>query len=177
LRGTLEDLLTSAEHDDVTDCFVSATLTDRVRPVDAMRRLRERFPYAVHLDWEPEGRKEPVLRYAEAVRGRSDVDIARGFLDDCRGAPPSEREDAWLVAALEAAGKHDPGQAGEPASGCRDWRSRRSDRTRRSRSSTSTRSVPTGSSCSTAIRERARRHCSTPSRSRSSARFPGRARR
>ncbi|KID32131.1 Exodeoxyribonuclease I subunit D [Prauserella sp. Am3] len=115
VRGTLEELLTSAEHDDVTDCFVSATLTDRVRPVDAMRRLRERFPYAVHLDWEPEGRKEPVLRYAEAVRGRSDVDIARGFLDDCRGAPPSEREDAWLVAALEAAGKHDPGQDGEPA--------------------------------------------------------------
>ncbi|OLT49176.1 exonuclease SbcCD subunit D [Saccharomonospora sp. CUA-673] len=113
VRGTLEELLESPEHEDVTDCFVSATLTDRVRPVDAMRRLRERFPHAVHLDWEPEGRSEPVLRYAEAVRGRSDVDIARGFLDACRGAPPNEREDAWLVAALESAGKHDPDQDGD----------------------------------------------------------------
>ncbi|GAA1234709.1 exonuclease SbcCD subunit D [Prauserella halophila] len=110
MRGELEELLAAPEHAEHVDSFVSATLTDRVRPVDAMRRLRDRFPYAVHLDWEPEGAETAVLRYAEAVRGRSDTEIARGFLDDCRNSPPNDREEELLVAALESAGKHDPGQ-------------------------------------------------------------------
>ncbi|PXY26597.1 exonuclease SbcCD subunit D [Prauserella coralliicola] len=113
MRGLLADLLEAPEYAGLVDCFVSATLTDRVRPVDAMRRLRERFPHAVHLDWQPEGGQATVLRYAEAVRGRSDSEIASGFLDDCRGAPPSEREHALLTAALEAAGKRDPEQDGD----------------------------------------------------------------
>ncbi|MFF5987726.1 exonuclease SbcCD subunit D [Prauserella flavalba] len=113
MRGLLADLLEAPDYAEFADCFVSATLTDRVRPVDAMRRLRERFPHAVHLDWEPEGGQATVLRYAEAVRGRSDTEIASGFLDDCRGAPPSEREHALLTAALEAAGKRDPEQDGD----------------------------------------------------------------
>ncbi|GAA1214773.1 Exodeoxyribonuclease I subunit D [Prauserella alba] len=114
MRGPLDDLLAAPEHAEHVDSFVSATLTDRVRPVDAMRRLRERFPYAVHLEWEPEGAKQDTLRYAEAVRGRSDTEIARSFVEDCRGAPPNDREEALLVAALESAGKHDPGQDGAP---------------------------------------------------------------
>lgn len=106
--GTLEHLLRAAEYDDVVDCYLSVTLTDRVRPVDAMRRLRERFPHAVHLDWRPETGTATVLRYAEAVRGRSDIEIASGFLTDCRGAPPTEPEHALLATALEAAGKAEP---------------------------------------------------------------------
>ncbi|MFC4000343.1 exonuclease SbcCD subunit D [Prauserella oleivorans] len=113
MRGMLAELLESPDYAEFADCFVSATLTDRVRPVDAMRKLRDRFPYAVHLDWEPEGGPPAVLRYAEAVRGRSDAEIARSFLDDCRGAPPSEREQALLVAALETVGKSDPDQDGD----------------------------------------------------------------
>ncbi|MBB3663802.1 exonuclease SbcD [Prauserella sediminis] len=114
MRGRLDDLLAEPEHAEHVESFVSATLTDRVRPVDAMRRLRERFPYAVHLEWEPEGAETATLRYAEAVRGRSDTEIARSFVEDCRNAPPNDREEALLVAALESAGKHDPGQDGEP---------------------------------------------------------------
>lgn len=110
VTGPLEHLLRAPEYDDVVDCYLSVTLTDRVRPVDAMRRLRERFPYAVHLDWRPETGAETVLRYAEAVRGRSDIEIASSFLTDCRGAPPTEREHALLATALEAAGKADPGE-------------------------------------------------------------------
>ncbi|MDT7798060.1 MAG: repair protein SbcD/Mre11, partial [Actinomycetota bacterium] len=92
------------EHDAVLGHFLSVTVTDRVRPVDAMRRLRVRFPYAVHLEWEPEGGYAGApLRYSDAVRGRSDIEISRSFLDDCRGAPPSEREEKLLFHALEAA--------------------------------------------------------------------------
>lgn len=106
LRGGIEWLLTAEEHADLADCYLSVTLTDSVRPIDAMRRLRERFPYAVHLEWQPEnGKATATLRYAEAVRGRSDAEITRNFLDDCRGAPPSEREERLLRKALEVAGR------------------------------------------------------------------------
>ncbi|GAB3133844.1 exonuclease SbcCD subunit D [Amycolatopsis stemonae] len=104
LRGELDDLLADPAHDAYLEHFLSVTVTDRVRPVDAMRRLRERFRYAVHLEWEPEGGYAGApLRYSDAVRGRSDIEISRGFLDDCRGAPPTESEEQLLFKALEAA--------------------------------------------------------------------------
>ncbi|MEU3273462.1 exonuclease SbcCD subunit D [Saccharomonospora sp. NPDC006951] len=113
VSGTLAELLESAEYGAFTESFLSVTLTDRVRPVEAMRKLRERFPYAVHLDWEPEGGFATVLHYAEAVRGKSADEIAASFLADCRGAPPTERERVLLTNALEAAGKNDPERDGD----------------------------------------------------------------
>lgn len=104
LEGDIEDLLVNPAHDEFLDHFLSITVTDRVRPVDAMRRLRERFPHAVHLEWEPAGGYAGApLRYSDAVRGRSDIEISRSFLDDCRGAPPTESEEQLLFKALEAA--------------------------------------------------------------------------
>ncbi|WET78513.1 exonuclease SbcCD subunit D [Amycolatopsis sp. QT-25] len=106
LRGELADLLADPEHDGLTEHFLSCTVTDRVRPIDAMRKLRERFPYAVHMDWQPEGGHDgAALKYAEAVRGRSDVEITRSFLEDCRGSAPSESEERLVLAALGAAGR------------------------------------------------------------------------
>ena len=109
-EGYLEDLLCGERFADLVDCYLSVTLVDRVRPVDAMRKLRERFPYAVRLDWQPEGGSGAELRYAEAVRGRSDAEIAERFLDDCRGSAPTEGEFAMLALALESAGKADARQ-------------------------------------------------------------------
>lgn len=104
LRGPLEDLLVDPAHDEFLEHFLSVTVTDPVRPVDAMRRLRGRFPHAVHLEWEPEGGYSGApLRYSDAVRGRSDIEISRSFLDDCRGAAPTESEERLLFKALEAA--------------------------------------------------------------------------
>jgi len=104
LRGRLEDLLAEPAHDEFLEHFLSVTVTDPVRPVDAMRRLRERFTHAVHLEWEPEGGYSGApLRYSDAVRGRSDIEISRSFLDDCRGAAPTESEERLLFLALEAA--------------------------------------------------------------------------
>jgi exonuclease SbcD len=114
IRGQLEELLAAPEFEDVSDCYLSVTLTDQVRPIDAMRRLRERFKYAVHLDWVPEGGLATgTLRYAEKVRGRSDGEIARNFLSDCRGAPPNEREEGLFQRALESAGRWDAAGRGE----------------------------------------------------------------
>jgi exonuclease SbcD len=105
LSGELDELLEGPEYADLVESYLSVTLTDRVRPVDAMRKLRDRFKYAMHLDWVPAGGTDSALRYADAVRGRSDSEIARGFLNDCRGAPPNEREEALFREALEAAGR------------------------------------------------------------------------
>ncbi|MEV6322623.1 exonuclease SbcCD subunit D [Nocardia sp. NPDC051787] len=101
LTGTLDELLSEGEHTAAEQHYVSAVLTDIARPVDAMRKLRERFPYAVHVEWaRPEG--NPELRYRERVHGRRDTEVARSFLTDVRGAPtPSEM--TWLDRALAAA--------------------------------------------------------------------------
>ncbi|MGQ4598156.1 exonuclease SbcCD subunit D C-terminal domain-containing protein [Nocardia sp. R6R-6] len=101
LTGTLDELLSDVGHSESEEHYVSAMLTDTARPVDAMRKLRARFPYAVHVEWaRPEG--NPELRYRERVHGRRDTDVARSFLTDVRGAPTGS-EMAWLESALTAA--------------------------------------------------------------------------
>lgn len=101
LTGTLDELLTDASNAAAEEHYVSAVLTDSTRPVDAMRKLRERFPHAVHVEWvRPEG--NPELRYRERVHGRRDTEVAQSFLTDVRGVP-SEGEMAWLERALAAA--------------------------------------------------------------------------
>ena len=56
------------------------------------------------MDWAPEGGHTGAeLRYAEAVKGRSDAEITRSFLEDCRGAAPTEREEQLVFAAIQAA--------------------------------------------------------------------------
>ncbi|PTR30359.1 exodeoxyribonuclease I subunit D [Rhodococcus sp. OK519] len=84
LTGTLDELLHDAAFASAEDHYVSAVLTDALRPVDAMRALQSRFPYAIHMEWQrPEG--NPELRYRDRVRGRSDLQVAEGFLTDVRG--------------------------------------------------------------------------------------------
>jgi exonuclease SbcD len=78
-------------------------LTDPVRPVDGMRRLQERFPFAVRMEWQPEdSRSGEVLRYGERVRGRDDVELAGCFLADCRGGEPTEADSRLLHEAFTA---------------------------------------------------------------------------
>jgi exonuclease SbcD len=109
LTGTLDELLTDSRHEPLTDHFLSIELTDPVRPTDALRRLQERFPHAVHLEWRPEGGCAPDLRYSQAVRGRSDHEVACCFVTDCRGAEPNENERRLLADALAAAEAMEPG--------------------------------------------------------------------
>lgn len=101
LTGTLEELLADSAWEAAEQHYVSVTLTDYARPVDAMRKLRERFPHAVHVEWE-RPQASTALKYRERVRGRDDTDIARTFLGDVRGEP-SETEMQWLARAMAAA--------------------------------------------------------------------------
>src|SRR5699024_5840086 len=113
VTGELEEIIAGAEGElaGCVDCYLSVTLTDRVRPLDAMRRLRQRFPYAVHMEWQPVDGPGAELNYAQRLRGRSDTEVIEAFLDDCRGAPPAESERELLRTALESAGR----AAGEAA--------------------------------------------------------------
>ncbi|MGV9713447.1 exonuclease SbcCD subunit D [Gordonia sp. NPDC003424] len=91
LRGTLDELLTDAAYSDVEDHYVEATLTDVRRPVDAMRSLRQRFPHAVHVQWERPATMGAV-DYRARVHGRTDDEIVCAFIADVRDEPTaSER--------------------------------------------------------------------------------------
>ncbi len=109
LRGPLEELLwdgTLTEHE---ASWVQVTLTDAVRPVEAMARVRSRFPHAVVLAFEPEGAAAVVEEsYAVRLKGLDDRELAAAFVQDVRGAGPSDAEQALLDDAL---GAHRVGEA------------------------------------------------------------------
>jgi DNA repair protein SbcD/Mre11 len=103
LVGELAELLADPAHARFEGHFVSARLTDAIRPADPMRRLQTRFPHCVHLEWAGTGTVADGRSYQERLRGRSDLDVADEFVSHVRGvaASPSERE--LLARALGAA--------------------------------------------------------------------------
>ncbi|WP_370180693.1 exonuclease SbcCD subunit D [Rhodococcus wratislaviensis] len=98
LTGTVQELLEDDSFRDAEDCYVSAVLTDTERPVDAMRSLQTRFPFAVHLEWQRPDSSDD-LRYRDKVHGRSDLQITRSFITDVR-SEPSTGEIRLVEAAL-----------------------------------------------------------------------------
>ncbi|MFJ5218196.1 exonuclease SbcCD subunit D [Streptomyces sp. NPDC088354] len=103
IRGRIEDLLADPAHERHTDAWVEVTLTDPYRPHDAMARLRERFPHALALAFEPERvDDDPLASYAERLRGRTDRQIAEDFVAHVRGTAPDTAERAVLRDALDA---------------------------------------------------------------------------
>lgn len=115
LTGTLEDLLSSDAHAHAQEDYVSAVLRDDRRPQEPMRRLRERFPHVVHVEWDRPG-GNPELKYRERVRGRGDADIVRAFLHDVRG-DPTEQEMTLVNEALAAAVRGSADAAEDAAEG------------------------------------------------------------
>ena len=79
---------------DAEDCYLQVTLTDSRRPQHAMERLRSRFEHALILAFEPEGGRAARGPIMPRVDGRSDLDIALGFVAEARellGVPKRER--------------------------------------------------------------------------------------
>jgi exonuclease SbcD len=102
LRGTLDALLADprlAEHE---GAWVQATLTDPVRPADAMERLRRRFPHAVALAFDPQGALDVPGGSYQRLRGLDDDELVRRFVADTRGRAPDDDELALLHDALTA---------------------------------------------------------------------------
>lgn len=105
LRGTLASLLVDPQFADAEDAYCKVTLTDAVRPLDAMDRVRERFPYTVLLDHQPAGVEAATVgSYAARVKATSDRELFDGFLSHVRaGAGASESELAVVDEAIEGA--------------------------------------------------------------------------
>jgi exonuclease SbcD len=104
LRGKLAELLQSAAYAWAESAYCQVTLTDSVRPAQAMEQLRTRFPDTLVLGFDPEDAAGPVKasyssRLAEA---EDDLGVCCGFLDHVRGRPADEIELSALSEALEA---------------------------------------------------------------------------
>lgn len=103
LRGTIDELLESAEHAWAEEAYCQVTLTDPQRPAQAMERLRARFPDTLVLGFDPQGAAPSVKvsyssRLAEA---EDDLSVCCGFLEHVRGREANEAEKAVLAEALE----------------------------------------------------------------------------
>src|SRR6266702_1034819 len=101
LRGELTELLVRPALEELVDSYLFVVLTDLVRPIDAMRRLQQRFPFAVRMEWQPAGGHlgEP-LTYPASVHVRDDEEIACCFVADCRGNDPADAERALIAEAF-----------------------------------------------------------------------------
>lgn len=103
LRGTLAELLADPALAGHEPAWVHATLTDAVTPTDAMARLRERFPHAVALAFEPVGAApRPEGSYAARLEGLDDRELVARFVQDVRGTEMSVAEAEVLDRAFVA---------------------------------------------------------------------------
>ena len=105
LTGTLEELLADPDHAAAEGNFVSARLTDAVRPADPMRRLQSRFRHCVHLEWTGSTAITAGRSYQELLRGRSDMEVVGEFVSRVRTVPATEAERSLLGQALAAAAR------------------------------------------------------------------------
>ena len=119
LRGDLEDLLADPRHAAAESAWCQVTLTDAVRPMAAMERLRRRFPDTLVVQFDPQGVRALPTPYAAAVRQRDDLDVCCDFLAHVRGGnAATDEERALLASAVEGsrqdrAAHDDEGQAGD----------------------------------------------------------------
>jgi DNA repair protein SbcD/Mre11 len=102
LRGTLDELLADPRLAAVEEAWVQATLTDPVRPADAMERLRRRFPHAVALAFDPQGAGALPGGSYQRLRGLDDDELVQRFVADTRGRAAGDDELALLRDALTA---------------------------------------------------------------------------
>ena len=102
LRGRLDDLLTGPGHAEHEQSWLEVTLTDERRPAAAMDRLRRRFPHALVLHFEPEHGPATALDWTRRLRGRTDEEVVRDFVETVRDRPVDDDEAAELDAACAA---------------------------------------------------------------------------
>jgi DNA repair protein SbcD/Mre11 len=117
VRGRLDALLDGREHAPLEDCWLQVTLTDPRRPLQAMERLRARFPHALMLAFEPEGAPASRGPVMPRVDGRSDLDVALGFVAEVRDLEATTEEELLLQLACDSCRINDDRDADVQVSG------------------------------------------------------------
>ena len=102
LRGRIDELLVDPAHADVEDAWLQVTLTDPRRPMHAMDRLRTRFPHVLILSFEPDGLTRDRGPVMPRVDGRSDLDVALGFVAEVRALEATTEEALLLQLACDS---------------------------------------------------------------------------
>ena len=107
LEGRLEALCTDPAFEAARQARVRAILTDETLPLQAMARLRERFPHAVELRHQPPQavRSSASDRNRQIREARSPLELAASFFADQQGRPPSVPEQELLRQALDRASR------------------------------------------------------------------------
>lgn len=100
LSGPLEELLADPALVSHEDRWLQVTLTDDVRPLQAMERLRARFPHTLALAYRPSA--APVPSRPRSAEGRSDREVVLDFVAAVRRAPATPAEEALLGDAVDA---------------------------------------------------------------------------
>ena len=102
LRGRIDDLLQDPRHAAVEDAWLQVTLTDPRRPQHAMDRLTDRFPHTLMIGFEPEGATATRGPVMPRVDGRSDLDVALGFVAEVRALEATTEEELLLQLACDS---------------------------------------------------------------------------
>ncbi len=107
LEGGIEQLLRDPQFASAEEARARVILTDEVLPLQAMARLRRRFPHVAELRHRP----PEVLRSTASERNQqvrqaaSPLELASAFFADQQGRAANEDEAELLREALEAAGQ------------------------------------------------------------------------
>jgi exonuclease SbcD len=102
VRGRLDDLLADPLLADAERSWLQVTLTDPRRPLHAMDRLRARFPHTLAIGFDPEGAAATSGPVVPRLHGRSDLDIALGFVEEMRDLEATTEEELLLQLACDA---------------------------------------------------------------------------
>jgi exonuclease SbcD len=103
LDGRLDDLLAGPRHSRHESSWVQATLTDSIRPLHALDRLRERYPHVLVVRYAPEAaRATERLPRTAVASGVHDLELVRSFFVDTRESEPTTEELALLQDAYDS---------------------------------------------------------------------------
>ncbi|HZJ25653.1 MAG TPA: exonuclease SbcCD subunit D [Acidimicrobiia bacterium] len=105
IEGTLDDLLGNAELVDAEPARVRVILTDAHLPMQAMARLRDRFPFAAELRHRPGGVEPGSIGATErdaADRAASPLELTVRFWAEQHGTAAGAAEAELLTTALDA---------------------------------------------------------------------------
>ncbi|HET6651946.1 MAG TPA: exonuclease SbcCD subunit D [Nocardioides sp.] len=102
VRGRIADLLADPTLASAETAWLQVTLTDPRRPQHAMERLRDRFPHTLLLAFEPDGAARDRGPMMPRVDGRSDLDVALGFVAEVRELEATTEETLLLQLACDA---------------------------------------------------------------------------
>jgi len=101
IRGTLAEVLGAGP--ELADAYLSVELTDPIRPLEPMRRLREQFPHTLVAQWVPDQARDALAPKCRATIGhRDDGVLLTDFVRAARGSEPAPSERALLDQALVA---------------------------------------------------------------------------